>query len=281
MPGWHGVGNAQASLCHEGRAIVRGSLGHMHSPPESPISFEVGDEEGELILPGLPDLEVCPGCRGVINGPYAHCRNCRENAATLDGIVQEVVPISLYAKPSRLRDWLTFYKSAEETPQDPQALRAVGHILGRFLIENVAWLTALQPEAIVVVPSTMRPPPHPLSMVIETLRVVDVPVVPLLARTALPLGHNAPHRQAFRLAEGREAPARVLLVDDVYTSGARGQSAAYALREAGISVVGFCVIGRRYNPEWTPQAREVFERQKSAAFEWDIRARLATRTSPT
>jgi hypothetical protein len=43
-------------------------------------------------------------------------------------------------------------------------------------------------------------------------------------------------------------PARVLIVDDTWTSGARTQSLAYALRRDGASAVAILVLGRHINP---------------------------------
>jgi adenine/guanine phosphoribosyltransferase-like PRPP-binding protein len=80
---------------------------------------------------------------------------------------------------------------------------------------------------------------------------------------------------AYR-ASGDIRNDRILLIDDVYASGARAQSAAFALREAGAEVVALTVIGRRINPDYSLRAKDLYEAQKSSKFEWSIpRRRLS------
>ncbi|NJN92525.1 MAG: hypothetical protein HC878_20640 [Leptolyngbyaceae cyanobacterium SL_5_14] len=51
---------------------------------------------------------------------------------------------------------------------------------------------------------------------------------------------------AFQLGRGfqRRCPAAVLLLDDVYTTGATARSAAQALQHCGIEVVGLAAIAK-------------------------------------
>lgn len=59
----------------------------------------------------------------------------------------------------------------------------------------------------------------------------------------------------FDVAAGDLAGAGVLLLDDTWTTGARVQSAAYALKRAGVSRVVVVVLGRHVNPGyagWKP-----------------------------
>ncbi|MFC4868851.1 hypothetical protein [Streptomonospora arabica] len=51
-------------------------------------------------------------------------------------------------------------------------------------------------------------------------------------------------------ASGAGAPA-VLLVDDTWVTGARAQSAAYRLKQAGAATVAVLVLARQINPDWT------------------------------
>jgi predicted amidophosphoribosyltransferase len=49
---------------------------------------------------------------------------------------------------------------------------------------------------------------------------------------------------AFRVPRGKTVPARVLLMDDVYTSGATARAAASALKSAGADHIVVLTIAR-------------------------------------
>src|SRR5213078_4874955 len=99
-------------------------------------------------------------------------------------------------------------------------------------------------DLVCVVPSSERPPPHPL------VQVLDAHVThlasrreELLVRGHGKLGHRRPSIDAFVPTKDLTGK-RVLLVDDVYTTGARAQSAAYTLERAGAHVQAVLVIAR-------------------------------------
>jgi orotate phosphoribosyltransferase len=49
----------------------------------------------------------------------------------------------------------------------------------------------------------------------------------------------------------------VLLVDDMWTTGASAQSAGAALRDAGAGAIGAVVIGRYLNRDWRQNDRRL------------------------
>jgi hypothetical protein len=219
----------------------------VHEAPSEPITFTEGDEDEELVLPPFGVLDACPGCRSVKYEPLADlCENCRLNTDQLSGFRVAVEPITLYTKPSRLRDWLTFYKSEDERLEDREAVAAVAHILGRFIGANTEWLDDLAPDYLVVVPSTRRPPPHPLQIVVKTLDI-GLEVNPVVQRTPVSLGSRAASAEAYEAS-----------------------GAAAALEIAGAQVVSLAVLGRRINPSYRPRAAELFEQQQSRHFEWSV-----------
>ena len=218
-------------------------------------------------MPPRPIGDICPTCVGLISDGSDCCWNCNANSSALDGVTQRVTPISLYEKPSRLRDWLTFYKSSEDSLSNALAVAAIAQIFDRFLQYNEDWLRGLGVDYATVVPSTLRPPPHPLSVLLSASDNVNLLFRSPLRRTNEPLDHTHPNRDAFSVF-GSVSGDRVLLLDDVYTSGARSQSAAYSLRAAGARVVALTVLGRRYNPAYNDRSAEILKLQKTRPFSW-------------
>lgn len=250
----------------------------MHEDASQPINFVEGDEDRTLILPPVASDKVCSWCLGLLWGRVDACLNCEENAHALDGSVQAVVAVSLYSKPSPLRDWLTFYKDDGETLANPVAGNAIGQIFSRFIQHNAEWIAGLNLDGAIVVPSTLRPPPHPLAILLQSVGSIPFPILTGLSRTLEPLGHNAPHSRAFEVSP-ELIGKRILLLDDVYTSGARSQSAAFALRSAGATVAALFVLGRRYNPDYSADGAAVYQEQRRLPFTWCVEDRLLTRTS--
>lgn len=253
------------------------SFSSAHEPAAAPISFRVGDEQVALVLPPGASEGVCVWCHGLLADRLDLCFNCDENSRALDGVVQPIIPISLYAKPSPLRDWLTFYKDDGDVAADPSARGAIGTVLERFFLENKAWVAGLGADGVIVVPSTLRPPPHPLAVLVRERGSLPFEVLNGLSRTTANLGHNQPNMDAFAASDDLHGK-KILLLDDVYTSGARAQSAAYALRRVGAEIVALCIIGRRYNPGYSEQSSAVFRRQSAEPFNWAVDVREATRT---
>ena len=60
---------------------------------------------------------------------------------------------------------------------------------------------------------------------------------------------------------------RLLLFDDVYTTGSRAQSAAAALRRAGAGQVTVLTLARRINPQYCDVADLVWRRQRELGYD--------------
>ncbi len=198
------------------------------------------------------------------------CENCVEVWDALGRQPLTLSVISLYRKPSRLRDVLTRYKGREDEDDlfDPQCVREVRSMLGRYLIEHGDQLltSAGGVDGIVVVPSTERPPPHPLEELIDSL-ALDLPCWPMLARGSGVLGFRKPNRDGYRLDMFQE-PSRILLVDDVYTTGSRLNSAASALSQGGHETVAALVLARRINTDYSLEAKQLWMNATAEPFDW-------------
>lgn len=224
----------------------------------------------ELTAVPRPSATVCANCHTWKAPSERWCENCEEVREALGVIPLSPSFITLYAKPSRLRDWLTRYKGrpGDEDPWERESEDAVEAIIARFILEHGARLAdATGPvDRVVVVPSTDRLPPHPLELVLDRL-ALDVPVARLLERTLEPIGFRLPNAAAYR-ADPAARGERVLLMDDVYTTGAHINSAATALRSAGACVVGALVVARRINPDYREEMRVLWEASRRAPFTW-------------
>lgn len=229
---------------------------------------------GQLITPPPDGVGVCPRCRSwtaghARDGRAPLCENCIEIRAALGAEPLRLSTTSLYRKPSELRDWLTRYKGREDEddPFDPDCLAKVRAILGRTLIEHGSRIEAAAGhlDGVVVVPSTSRPAPHPLAQLILSLEL-DLDVLPLLERGQGELGFRKPSREGYRALE--HPPARVLLIDDVYTTGARLNSAAFALSRSGHKVAGALVLARRINPAYSAAAEDLWNRMAAQTYDW-------------
>lgn len=219
----------------------------------------------ELCLPPSPVDGICPTCRGVNYTSNRQCAECDAIAATLGTVLGPAWPISIYVKPSPLRDWLTYYKPNMEAPVDVEAGALLAELLYSF-IDYLATTLDEQFDAMTVVPSSTREPPHPLERLLRE-QEMRWPLDSCLVRTTEPLAHNAPSRHAYEVTKDVRG-RRVLVVDDVYTTGARAQSARYALVSAGAIVPPLIVIGRRLNREYHDRAQQLWDELKDQPFDF-------------
>lgn len=230
----------------------------------------------ELVPPPREDPGVCTRCRTWNDAaPDPECSNCTDVRRALGVAPLAISLVSLYRKPSALRDWLTQYKGRpdDHDPLVPEYKDIVAALLGRFFLEHghALYDRLNRYDAVVVVPSTSRQAPHPLEAVAHRA-LPSIPVLHSLARGPGDLGFRKPAKDGYVVTENPESHNRLLLVDDVYTTGSRLNSAAFALREAGFDIAGAFVIARRVNIDFDPRAKELWARQSAETFQW--------RTSP-
>lgn len=235
--------------------------------PNNPRGIEL-----ELTVPPIVRPGVCPTCRGINYTDNNTCQQCTEIETALGAPLVSAVLAASYVRPSTLRDWLSHYKVNDETDVDDEAQEALAEVFSSFFD---AWSTVTTPrfDALVVVPSTRGISEHPLQTAL-TRRRPDLPFRPLLRAGPTTTGHNRPSRTGFT-ASPDVAGARIVVVDDVYTTGARAQSAVAALQDAGADVVALIALARRFNLDYAPQVETLWSELTSVPYTFPTAAQRA------
>jgi hypothetical protein len=206
------------------------------------------------------DRAICLICWGSSGDGYAACFACRIVASRLHLPLAPVLPMHRCTVDDPLYGDLIAYK---ESPVADLRRRASARVVGRmaaFLSEHgpcVASALGGEPQLVLTVPSTHRRDRSPLARLagLEAAITTAFPVADwmphALVRTSVPVGHMEPHAEACAVdpTVGLGSVDRALVLDDTYVSGARSQSAAAALRLAGVRSVLIAPLVRLIRPE--------------------------------
>lgn len=223
-----------------------------------------------LVTPPTAAARVCPLCHSWKPDELTVCDSCDVTGESVGFPVGPVSVVTLTTKPSSLRDWLTRYKGrpGEEDPFEHESFDHVRALAGRYLLEHGATLHDRVGgiDSVVVVPSAGdRPVPHPFEQILTELRF-DVPVERLLVRGPGVLGFRRSSADGYVCREQSD-PRRVLLVEDVFVTGARAYSAGRALQDGGHTVAGVLVLARRINRDWG-ESQQLWDSQEASSFDW-------------
>lgn len=212
--------------------------------------------------PGAAGL--CRVCRGPAGRSRARCFQCElHRQCGGDSLADVVLPAVFAPKGTLIARYLWQYKSQGSSAEVAAAKTALLALLLVFLRDHGAcgWRSAGfgRPSHVAVVPTARgRPGAHPLRRLITPY--LGWPWAELAARPDQRERDLDPDR--FDAAPVLDA--RVLLVDDTWTTGASAQSAAMALRRAGARSVATVVIGRHVGPSALDLAAMPFRMESCA-----------------
>lgn len=190
--------------------------------------------------PAAPARNSC-GSDGGALGAGGECGNSSAGS----GAGPPVVPITLFRPGSPIHRALVGYKSGRSASEREALAGDVADLVGSFLTRHGACIARLAGggwDYLDVVPSTRRyATPHPLARALGSTTILSARDAHLLRRASAPMDHLQPDPAGF---VARRTRARVLLLDDVFTTGARAFSAARALQASGAEVVAIVPVGR-------------------------------------
>jgi hypothetical protein len=215
-----------------------------------------------------PSRTVCPICRGARDPGYPRCYACNQAYRRSGGILADaVIPISYSPDDGQHYYQLKVYKSPTSPNQLARFRLAVLYTV--FFNNHRPCMQRAAGGAfthVATVPSTRaRAGLHPLQQIIQVAHGSLLPI----AGTANPAYGNVREfvRDRFTLppfAAG-QPPPRVLLLEDLWVTGARAQSMAHALKQAGAGTVVTVALGRQINHDHPP-SRPLLEAARQTPF---------------
>jgi hypothetical protein len=209
-----------------------------------------------------PGEGVCVVCRSFAEPGYPRCYPCNQHvAAGRRRLADAIVPISYSIQGTQHAHNLIVYKADRYSRQARYHIASLGVL---FLSDHRECLMRAAGGPIthvVTVPSTRgRAGVHPLELILtRRLRLPDLRAVP---NPRVPSDSREFHSGRFTVPPV-QPDTRVLILDDTWTTGARMQSLAYALKTAGASAVIGVVLGRFIRPDYRP-AKALIERLRRA-----------------
>ena len=197
---------------------------------------------------------MCVVCRRSTSG-FPQCWQCYQHLRSAGAeLADEVVPISMAVEGGQLVHALGNYKNSRIPLVRRQFTNELAGVLATFLAGHRRCLGEF--DLVTIVPSTrQRRDGHPMVDILgRRLGVTRGAFAELLSTSGANTRLLRSDGYAVRSDVG---DARILLVDDQWTSGASLQSSAVALKRAGASRVVGLVIGRRVDS------------RPSGSFDWD------------
>jgi hypothetical protein len=222
---------------------------------------------------------VCRVCHTGPNASFEECFGCHRTMNDVSRPTVRVVPISLCVRGEQMYDIVARHR--EPVPREAFLDRTtfLAATVSRFYQAHAACLGS--PTLVTTVPSTRTGEPvpfvHPMTAVIGRIAALIPAHRPVLWRGNGPIGPQRSHDRAFEV-RGDVRNAAVLVVDDLFVSGARVQSAASALLMAGAASVTALVVARLIDPAFNDNCARLWVRACGERFAFDRCCLEAPRT---
>jgi hypothetical protein len=228
-----------------------------------PLVSELSAGYGNFMLGPRHGRDICARCFNITDG-YERCYACAHGGRALD----VMVPISYSVAGEQLHHALAGYKRLSGVVARRLTM-GLAAVLWRHLASHEACMARAvgidQFGVVTSVPSSGEG--HALqdlvSMLVGPVRDRYVPLLTRSDKAVMPHRFDGGRYTALQSLKGEA----VLLIDDMWTTGANAQSAATALKAAGAGRVGAVVIGRHVNRDWGRCDRTL--RDLPQPFDWE------------
>ncbi len=200
---------------------------------------------------------MCRHCHGPAAGGRQACWSCTVLSAQV-GTLPAIVPLFLFALGSPVHRALVGYKAGASPNSREARARALAETLAAWLGVHLGCLAGDSGDVLVVpVPSSAAGRQswngrHPLEALCNDAATSSprLSTAPVLRRGPEPPRRLQASRSGFLVeATSSLRERRVLVVDDMFVSGARSLSAASALASVGAAVLAVVPLGRLVRPE--------------------------------
>ena len=216
-----------------------------------------------------PGPEVCRICCGAVEEPFRLCWSCARIEGGLGGELRPLLPLSLTKRGTGLYAALRQYKGRPGSVALRQQAR-LAELVAAFFERHSACVAPDGFDKVAVVPSMQVPAePHPLIATLKSVPQLAHKVVDVLHAGSASVDRNVADRAAYHCADSVVDGDRILLVDDIYTTGAHMQSAAAALGDNGARSISLVAVARHQDPSWPP-ARRLLEWSAAAQRAWTV-----------
>lgn len=210
---------------------------------------------------------ICRICHGVPSPSFQVCWSCAQTTSQVTAPLDRITPISIFGPGGQLDHLLWHYKNSPAQETRTRLTLRVAALIARFLQNHRACVAPEGWGVLVPIPSTGdRPGTHPLRRALGLIPGYRDQVADLLGAGEEELDHNQASDRGFTLTRDVDG-LRLLLIDDMFTTGARMQSASSVLTRAGATVVAGLAVGRRYSIGTRRQAVLDQARQQPFSFE--------------